>query len=258
MRKGKLAVVSRRKLVTGLASGGGLLLAGCSSKESPPTYGNVLRMGDLLTYRAFRMVLPTHSLAREYSHSDITSTPAIGTTNPADSHQESYNSEHGPLYDRLRAAQFADWRLTVEGRVTRPRSFSLAELKALPARTQITKHTCEEGWSAISEWTGVPLRAVLQAAGIMPSARFVNFFAYDNIAEGIDMLDALHPQTILAYGMNGRDLPLGHGAPLRLRVETQLGYKSVKFLQRIVVKDEFDDLGKIGSLQNGWSWYVGI
>jgi DMSO/TMAO reductase YedYZ molybdopterin-dependent catalytic subunit len=104
----------------------------------------------------------------------------------------------------------------------------------------------------------VPLRAVLEAAGILPSARFVNFFAYDDTAEGIDMFDALHPQTILAYGMNGRDLPLGHGAPLRLRVETQLGYKSVKFLERIVVKDEFDDLGKIGSLQNGWSWYVGI
>jgi DMSO/TMAO reductase YedYZ molybdopterin-dependent catalytic subunit len=258
MRKDKLIIVSRRKLVTGLASAGGLLLAGCSSKELPPTYGNVLRMGDLLTYRAFRTVLPANSLVREYGHSDITSVPAIGTTNPADSHQEAYHSEHGPLYDRLRAAQFADWRLIIEGRVRRPRAFSLAELKALPARTQITKHTCEEGWSAISEWTGVPLRAVLEAAGIMPSARFVNFFAYDNIAEGIDMLDALHPQTILAYGMNGRDLPLGHGAPLRLRVETQLGYKSVKFLQRIVVKDEFDDLGRTGSLQNGWSWYVGI
>ncbi len=258
MKKHRLVTVSRRKLVTGLASAGGLLLTGCSSRELPPTYGNVLRMGDLLTYRAFRMLLPAHSLAREYEHSDITSSPAIGTTNPADSGQGLYNSEHGPLYDRLRAAQFADWRLMVEGRVARPRAFSLAELKALPARTQITKHTCEEGWSAISEWTGVPLRAVLEAAGIMPSARFVNFFAYDNTAEGIDMLDALHPQTILAYGMNGRELPLGHGAPLRLRVETQLGYKSVKFLQRIVVQDEFDDLGKIGSLQNGWSWYVGI
>jgi DMSO/TMAO reductase YedYZ molybdopterin-dependent catalytic subunit len=104
----------------------------------------------------------------------------------------------------------------------------------------------------------VPLRTVLEAAGIKPSARFVNYYAYDDNAEGIDMLDALHPQTILAYGMNGRDLPLAHGAPLRMRVETQLGYKSVKFLERIVVTNEFDDLGKIGSLQNGWAWYVGI
>jgi DMSO/TMAO reductase YedYZ molybdopterin-dependent catalytic subunit len=258
MKKEKLTVIGRRELVAGLASTGGLLLAGCSSKELPPTYGNVLRMGDLLTYRAFRMLLPAHSVVREYSHGDITSSPAIGTSNPADPHQQAYNAENGPLYDRLRAGGFAAWRLKVEGRVARPRSFSLAELKSLTSRTQITKHTCEEGWSAISEWTGVPLRAVLEAAGIMPSARFVNFYAYDDTAEGIDMLDALHPQTILAYGMNRRDLPLGHGAPLRLRVETQLGYKSVKFLDRIVVKDEFDDLGKIGSLQNGWSWYVGI
>jgi DMSO/TMAO reductase YedYZ molybdopterin-dependent catalytic subunit len=258
MKKEKLAVVSRRKLITGLASTGGLLLTGCSSKELPPTYGNVLRMGDLVMYRAFRTLLPANSPVREYNHNDITSSPAVGTSNPADPHQELYNSERGALYDRLHSTGFTDWRLRVEGRVARPMSFSLADLKALPARTQITKHTCEEGWSAISEWTGVPLRAVLQAAGIMPSARFVNFYAYDDTAEGIDMLDALHPQTILAYGMNGRDLPLGHGAPLRLRVETQLGYKSVKFLDRIVVKDEFDDLGKIGSLQNGWAWYVGI
>ncbi|MBV8743402.1 MAG: molybdopterin-dependent oxidoreductase [Sinobacteraceae bacterium] len=251
-------LISRRKLVSGLASAGGLLLAGCSSKELPPTYGNVLRMGDLLTYRAFRMLLPADSLVREYSRTDITSSPAVGTSNPADPHQGLYSAERGPLYDRLRAQAFADWRLRVEGRVARPRSFSLAELRALPRRTQITKHTCEEGWSAIAEWTGVPLRAVLEAEGILPSARFVNFFAYDDTAEGLDMLDALHPQTILAYGMNGRDLPLAHGAPLRLRVETQIGYKSVKFLDRMVVKDEFDDLGKIGSLQNGWAWYVGI
>ena len=258
MKRDKLVVINRRKLLTGLASTGGLLLAGCSSRELPPTYGNVLRMGDVVTYRAFRMLLPARSLAREYAHGDITSSPAVGTANPADPHEELYNAERGALYDRLRAGGFTDWRLRVEGRVARPRSFSLAELKALPSRTQITKHSCEEGWSAIAEWTGVPLRTVLEAAGILPTARFVNYFAYDDTAEGIDMLDALHPQTILAYGMNGRDLPLAHGAPLRLRVETQLGYKSVKFLERIVVKDEFDDLGKIGSLQNGWAWYVGI
>lgn len=251
-------VFSRREIVTGIAATGGLLLAGCSSKELPPTYGNVLRMGDLLTYRAFRTLLPPHALVREYSYSDITSIPAVGTADPADPHEGLYNAERGALYDRIRAGQFAEWRLKVEGKVANPRSFSLAELKALPARRQITKHTCEEGWSAIAEWTGVPLRAVLEAAGILPSARFVNFFAYDQTADGIDMIDALHPQTILAYGMNGRELPLAHGAPLRVRVETQLGYKSVKFLERIVVKDEFDDLGSNGPLQAGWAWYVGI
>jgi DMSO/TMAO reductase YedYZ molybdopterin-dependent catalytic subunit len=257
MKKDNIAL-TRRKLITGLASTGGALLAGCSSKELPPTYGNVLRMGDLLTYRTFRMLLPAQSLAREYAHGDISSSPAVGNTNPADSQQPTFNADRGPLYDRLRTGDFADWRLRVEGRVARPASFSLADLKRMPARTQITKHTCEEGWSAIAQWTGVSLRTVLDAAGILPSARFVNYYAFDDIAEGIDMLDALHPQTILAYGMNGRDLPLAHGAPLRMRVETQLGYKSVKFLERIVVTDEFDDLGKIGSLQNGWAWYVGI
>jgi DMSO/TMAO reductase YedYZ molybdopterin-dependent catalytic subunit len=251
-------ILSRREIVTGLASAGGLVLAGCSSKELPPTYGNVLRMGDLVTYRAFRMLLPAQSLAREYTHREISSSPAVGTANPGDSKEPAFNPERGPLYDRLRAADFSDWRLRVEGRVVRPASFSLADLKRMPSRTQITKHTCEEGWSAIAEWTGVPLRVVLEAVGIQPTARFVNYYAYDDSAEGIDMLDALHPQTILAYGMNGRDLPLAHGAPLRMRVETQLGYKSVKFLERIVVADEFDDLGKIGSLQNGWAWYVGI
>jgi DMSO/TMAO reductase YedYZ molybdopterin-dependent catalytic subunit len=250
-------VMNRRVLLAGLASAGGLMLGGCS-KTLPPTYGNVLRMGDVLTYRAHRLLLPEHSLAKEYAHSDISSIPAIGNTNPGDAHLAGFNAERGPVYDRLRAEGFGDWRLSVEGRVARPGTYTLADLKRFPARTQITKHTCEEGWSAIAEWTGVPLRRVLEAAGILPSARFVNFYAYDDTAEGIDMLDAMHPQTILAYGMNGRDIPVSHGAPLRLRVETQLGYKSVKFLQRIVVADEFDDLGKIGSLQNGWSWYVGI
>jgi DMSO/TMAO reductase YedYZ molybdopterin-dependent catalytic subunit len=258
MTKTNSLSINRRELLNGLACTGGLLLAGCSSKDLPPTYGNVLRMGDLLTYRAFRMLLPAHSLAREYAHRDISSSPAVGNTNPADSQQPGFNADRGPLFEQLRAGDFTDWRLRVEGRVARPMSFSLADLRRMPARTQITKHTCEEGWSAIAEWTGVPLRSVLEAAGIQPSARFVNYFAYDDDAEGIDMLDALHPQTILAYGMNGRHLPLAHGAPLRMRVETQLGYKSVKFLERIVVTNEFDDLGKIGSLQNGWAWYVGI
>lgn len=253
----KQTIASRRAFITGLASAGGALLAGCS-KTLPPTYGNVLRMGDVLTYKAHRLLLPAQSLAKEYAHGEISSILAIGTTDPADPRQPAYNSANGAAYDRLRSSGFSDWRLAVEGRVARPGSYSLEDLKRFPRRTQITKHTCEEGWSAIAEWTGVPLRRVLEAAGIFPSARFVNFYPFDDYADGIDMLDALHPQTILAYGMNGRDLPVSHGAPLRLRVETQLGYKSMKFIRRIVVTDDFDDLGKVGNLQNGWSWYAGI
>jgi len=247
----------RRALIGGLASLGGLALAGCA-EENPPTYGNLLRMGDNLTYRAHRLLLPRAARVREYDHADITSIVAIGTTDPGDAKQAAFDVDQGETYARLRSSGFANWGLSVEGRVARPGVWSLADLKRLPQRSQITKHTCEEGWSAIAQWTGTPLSALLLAAGVLPSARFVNFEAYDAIADGIDMVDALHPQTILAYGMNGRDLPVQHGAPVRLRVETQRGYKSLKYLRRVVVTDRFLDPGKRGDIQNGWSWYAGI
>lgn len=250
----KTISMPRRAFLTGVASSAGVALAGCTQTE-PPTYGNLLRMGDLLTYKAHRFLLPARSLAREYDRSEISSAPAIGTTNPADSSQPFFNPEYGETYGRLIKGQFADWRLTVEGNVSRPSTFSLADLKRMPSRTQITRHTCEEGWSSIAEWTGVPLRRVLEAAGIQPDARYVQLYAYDRFGDGIDMFDALHPQTILAYGMNGRDLPIGHGAPVRLRVERQLGYRSLKFVRRIVVTSEFQDDGTIAA---GWSWYAGI
>ena len=249
--------LDRRALLGGLAGIGGLTLTGCS-RDGPPSYGDLLRMGDAFTYGAFRLLMPKRGLVREYGHRDITSIAAIGTVNPGNPAEPGYDGENGETYDRLRMGAFADWRLSVEGSVARPRLFSLAELKALPRRTQITKHSCEEGWSAIAEWTGVPLRAMLQAVGVRPSARYVTFHCYDALADGIDMLDALHPQTILAYGMNGRDLPLQHGAPLRLRVETQLGYKSLKYIRRIVVTDRFNDTGKLGPIQTGWAWWAGI
>jgi hypothetical protein len=252
MNSSKL-ITRRKAIITGLASVGGLILPGCS-KDLPPTYGHILRMGDNLTYAAHRALLPGQSLAREYSHKDVSSFPATGTTNPGDPN----NPKSSETYRRLQGGGFRDWRLSVEGKVARPGSYSLADLKRFPSRTQITKHVCEEGWSAIGEWTGVPLSRVLDAAGLLPTARFVIFYSYDEWADCIDMLDALHPQTLLAYGMNGRDLTVPHGAPVRLRVETQLGYKSMKYLQRIVVSDEFDDGGKKGSIQSGWAWYVGI
>jgi DMSO/TMAO reductase YedYZ molybdopterin-dependent catalytic subunit len=247
----------RRALLGGLAGLGGLSLAGCSD-DGPPSYGDLLRMGDAFTYGAFRLLIPKRGLVREYDHSRITPIAAIGTVDPGNAAEPGYDSAQGEAFDRLRTEGFRDWRLSVEGLVARPRLFSLAELKALPRRTQITKHSCEEGWSAIAEWTGVPLGAVLRAAGALSNARYVTFYCYDALADGIDMLDALHPQTILAYSMNGRDLPLQHGAPLRLRVETQLGYKSLKYIRRIVVTDRFNDTGKLGPIQTGWAWWAGI
>jgi DMSO/TMAO reductase YedYZ molybdopterin-dependent catalytic subunit len=246
-------ITRRQALIAGLATVGGMLLPGCGGKM-PPTYGNLLRMADDLTYGAHRLLLPGQTLAREFSHKDISSFPATGTTNPGDPN----NPKSSELYRRLQQGGFHDWRLSLEGLVARPGSYSLADLKRFPSRTQITRHMCEEGWSAIGEWTGVPLSRVLESAGLLPNARFVTLYSYDDWVDTLDLWDALHPQTILAYGMNGRDLAIPHGAPVRIRIETQLGYKSMKYLQRIVVNDAFDDGGKKGSIQNGWSWYAGI
>jgi len=246
--KKKQLITRRKAIITGLATIGGLLATGCT-KPLPPTYGNILRMGDNLTYIAHRMLLPGQSLAREYNYGDISSFPATGTINPADSGSLSYSEE----YDRHHRSAFANWSLPIEGSISRPGAYSLADLQKFPARIQITRHTCEEGWTAIGQWTGVPLSTVLQSVGILPSARFVNFYAYDGYVDSIDLMDAFHPQTILAYGMNGRALPIAHGAPVRLRVETQIGYKSMKYLQRITVTDDFVDTG-----DSGWAWYTGI
>jgi len=251
--KKKHLITRRKAIITGLGSLGGLLLTGCV-KKAPPTYGNILRMGDALTYAAQRALLPGQSLVKEYQPADISAFPATGTTDPGNptrrgDHEIPYSKE----YAQLHSAGFTDWRLSIAGSVSRPTDFSLADLKGFAPRTQITRHTCEEGWTAIAEWKGVPLHTILSKTGISKNARYVNFHAYDGYMESIDMLDALHPQTILAYGMNGQDLPIAHGAPVRLRVETQIGYKSVKYLQRIVVTDEFVDRG-----DTGWAWYTGI
>ncbi len=251
--KEKYLINRRRAIITGLTSLGGLLLSGCFKKTLPPTYGSLLRAGDNLTYLAQRGLLSQRALAVEYQKSDICSFPATGNTNPAN---PAIKASYNKIYQELQANNFKDWTLSVEGSVAKPGKYSLEDLKKLGQRTQITRHTCEEGWSAIAEWTGVPLSLLLQSAGILPEARFVSFYAYDNYSESIDMPDALHPQTILAYSMNGGDLPTQHGAPVRLRVETQIGYKSVKYLQRIVVTDKFIDPNGDGAA--GWSWYTGI
>ncbi len=237
------SLTRRQAIATGLASMTALLLPGCS-RPTPPNYGNILRMGDNFTYLAQRALLPGQSLAKEYNFSDISSMPATGTTNPAKVNEE---------YDRHLHEAFVNWTMEVEGEVSLPGKFSLSDLQKFPARTQITKHHCEEGWTAIAQWTGVPLGTVLQSAGIKANARFVNFHTFDNFVDSIDLLDAFHPQTILAYGMNGKNLPIAHGAPIRVRVEKQIGYKSVKYIKKISVTEDFPDQG-----DSGWSWYNGI
>ncbi len=251
-------LLSRRNLLlAGAAAAGGIFLPRWSKVSWPPTYGDILRMGDNLTYASHRLLLPGQSMAREYGPGDVTAFPAMYLddrylTDPNHpTRSEAYLGAH--------ASGFGAWRLQVEGLVARPGAYSLADLKRFPARTQITRHTCEEGWSAIGEWTGVQLARVLETdAGLLPEARFVTFRCNDGYVDSIDLLDALHPQTLLAYGMNGGALSVPHGAPVRLRVETQLGYKSMKYVEGVVVTSELDDGGKDGNIQNGWSWYAGI
>lgn len=242
--------LSRRKLITGgLAATAGVSGVAVAARLAnrygliPPDWRGIYGTGETLTYASQRL-LTRHSMAREFSRSQISPKPFANGRPPK-----------GDDFKRLQAAGFADWRITVDGMVARPTSLSLADLKSYPSRSQITHLACEEGWSFIAEWTGVPLVDVLNAVGIAPQARYV---VYSSVQKGwtdsIDMADALHPQTLLTYGMNGGELPVGHGGPVRLRVPRQLGYKSVKYVNRITVTDSLKEFSPDGS----YSWYAGI
>ncbi|MEA2937601.1 MAG: hypothetical protein QOC56_1105, partial [Alphaproteobacteria bacterium] len=216
-------LISRRGLLTaGAATAGSALLGGCDELASAPPMRAALDFGQLASLHLQRLLLAGQPLVREYAAEHISPDfPPNGTEMPA-----------GMPYFEMMITQFAKWRLTVDGLVNRPLSLSLDEIKALPARTQVTQHSCDEGWTAIGQWTGVPLGLLLRRAELKPEARYVVFHCLDEMAggefyyESIDLFDAFHPQTILAYGMNGGDLPVRHGAPLRLRVERQIGYKN--------------------------------
>ena len=250
-----MSLLTRRGLVgtLGLAP----LLAGCDRLNKSPAFVKVLESAEGLTRSSQRLVSARTALAPEYSAADMS--PLFrtnGTSMPG-----------SPAYARLLANGFADWRLMIDGLVSTPVALSLAELKAMPARTQITRHDCVEGWSAIGKWTGTPLKLLLDRAGLRPQARYIVFHCADSIDdvpyyESIDLVDAFHPQTILAWGMNDEPLAVGHGAPLRLRVERQLGYKQAKYVMRI---EAVDSLKSIGQGKGGlwedianYEWYAGI
>jgi len=248
---------SRRKLITtglGAAAGVSGLAVGAALLRRyglvPPDSAGVYGPGATLTYAAQR-ILTRHSLAREFTPSQISKPPFANEVAPL-----------GEAFKRLQEGAFADWRLAVDGMVARPASFSLAELKSFPRRSQITHLACEEGWSYIAEWIGVPLSHVLDLVETLPKARYI---VYRSIQPGwwesIDMADALHPQTFVTYGMNGGELPVRFGGPLRLRVPRQLGYKSVKYITRLTVTDSLKRFGKgLGSAspEGGYAWYAGI
>lgn len=249
--------ISRRKLVTtGLAATAGVSGLGVAARLAqkyglvPPDHGGIYGIGETLTYASQRL-LTRHSLAREFPRSRISKPPFANETAPLND-----------AFKRLQVGGFADWRLAVDGMVVHPASFSLAQLKSFPSRSQITQLACEEGWSYIAEWIGVPLFHVLNVVGIHPQARYVVYRSIEpDWWESIDMADALHPQTLVAYGMNGGELPVGNGGPLRLRLPRQLGYKSVKYITRLTATDSLKGLGKgLGSAapEAGYAWYAGI
>lgn len=241
--------ISRRKLLGG-AAGVGVLTAAGMKMPLPPATRGVFGVSDALTYAAHKALLVNQPLARELGREHIT--PKFPVNGP---------SPQEPGYLAAAANGFADWRLPVEGLIARPASLSLGYLKGLPARTQVTQQSCEEGWSAVAEWTGVPLSKVLHELGAAASARYVLFETTDGWWDSLDMDDALHPQTLLAYGMNGGDLPVAYGAPLRLRVERQLGYKNLKYLSRMLVTDRVDNIRDgtgSGSFGASFPWYAGI
>jgi DMSO/TMAO reductase YedYZ molybdopterin-dependent catalytic subunit len=253
---------NRRGFLARLGAGAAtLMLAGCTSLSEQPWVVDLLSEVEILTRRAQRLFAGTHALAPEFGKKDIAPVfRANGTRNPDTA---DYNAQA--------ANGFRDWRVDVGGLVERPLSLSMDALRAMPSRTQITRHDCVEGWSCIGEWKGTPLNLVLAAAKPKAEARYVVFYCADNMAqegnaaqfyyESLDLLEATHPQTLLAYELNGQMLPVEHGAPVRLRAERQLGYKMAKYIHRIELVDSF---GRIGGGRGGYwedqgySWYGGI
>ncbi|MBW4707416.1 molybdopterin-dependent oxidoreductase [Roseobacter sp. YSTF-M11] len=259
-------ILTRRRALR--LAGAGLATAsmsGCKVLDSLSDLGNPVRQymerANQLTFAAQRGLLDRDALAREFTASDIRQPQRPnGVTNPQDA-----------AYLEHVSTDFANYRLVVSGRVARPQSLSLADLHAMPARRQITRHDCVEGWSCIAQWTGVPLSEVLTRAGVEAGAKYIMLHCFDTIErslsggvkyyETIDMVDAMHAQTILAYGMNGATLPVPNGAPLRLRVERQLGYKMAKYIRAIEVIDDFSAIGRgRGGYweDRGYEWYAGI
>jgi DMSO/TMAO reductase YedYZ molybdopterin-dependent catalytic subunit len=251
---------ARRRFLTGtLGAAGTLLLAGCERLSQSEWFPKILSAGEKASAAVAHAVTSRKSMAQEFTEADRSPTfRSNGTAEPDDDD-----------YRELAANAFADYRLVVDGLVAQPASYSLAELRALPGRTQITRHDCVEGWSAIAKWKGARLSAILESVQPKPEARFVVFHCADPMDEdgtdfyyeSIDFEDAFHPQTILAYEMNDAALPIANGAPLRLRVERQLGYKHAKYVMRIELVESFAKIagGNGGYWEDqGYQWFAGI
>ncbi len=249
-----MTLITRRNLIV---AGAGGLLAGCDRVGKSEAGRDILFKAEAVHRSLQRVITNRNALAREFSPEEMSPRfRSNGTRNPGT-----------PAYQALAANRFADWRLRVDGLVARPLSLSLADLRALPQRAQITRHDCVEGWSAIGKWQGPKLSAILDAAGLRDAARYLIFHCADSLRggayyESIDLIDAFHPQTILAWAMNDAVLPIAHGAPVRLRVERQLGYKHAKYVMRVEAVASLDGIGrgKGGYWEDvaDYEWYAGI
>jgi DMSO/TMAO reductase YedYZ molybdopterin-dependent catalytic subunit len=252
-------------LVRGFAGIATLALAGCDSISQQPWLDPLLRSAEALTKRVQRLFAGDHALAQEFTKADIA--PMFRANGTLDPGTQEYR-EHAQK-------NFADWRITVGGLVEHPLSLSMDQLRKLPARTQITRHDCVEGWSCIGEWTGAQMAHILALAQPKEQARYVVFYCADPMSdsdgdgindsdfyyESLDMVEATHPQTLLAYGLNGQDLDIAHGAPVRVRAERQLGYKQPKYVKDIVLVDSLEKIGggKGGYWEDqGYNWWGGI
>ena len=242
-----------------LASASALALTGCDKLSNSEWFGNVLSTGESLNKSAHHLLRTRKAMAQEFSEADLSpSFRSNGTSLPESAE-----------YQTLAKGNFKDWSLEIGGLVEKPSKFTLAQIQQLPSRTQITRHDCVEGWSAIAKWTGPPLHELLALVKPLPKARYVVFYCADPMDddgtnlyyESIDMEDAYHAQTILAYKLNDETLPIKNGAPIRLRVERQLGYKQAKYIVKIALVEQFDDIagGKGGYWEDeGYEWYAGI
>lgn len=252
--------LTRRSLLTRAFAGAcAVALGGCQKLSETTWFPKVLGIGEKATHGAQKLVLSRKAMAQEFTEADLSPRfRSNGTSMPSN-----------PAFMAMANNGFADYRLTVDGLVERPGTFSLADIRALPSRTQITRHDCVEGWSAIGKWKGARLSALLEAVHLKPNARYVVFHCADPMEEdgsspyyeSIDLDDAFHPQTLLAYELNGKTLSIANGAPLRLRLERQLGYKMAKYVLRLEVVDDLSRIrgGNGGYWEDqGYEWYAGI
>jgi DMSO/TMAO reductase YedYZ molybdopterin-dependent catalytic subunit len=250
-------ILTRRALMGGLVTGGGALLSGCDAIVKNPALVDAIKTGEHGNYALHRWLQDRNALATEYLPSQRSPVfRANGTRMPG-----------GQDYANHVASNFANWTLVIDGLVARPQAMPLGQVKSMPARSQITRHDCVEGWSAIAKWTGVPMKLLLDRAGVTPDARFIVLHCADAndgapYYESIDIVDAMHPQTMLAWALNDELLPVMNGAPLRLRIERQLGYKHAKYVQRLQVVESFANIrgGKGGFWEDGagYEWYAGL